>query len=329
MSKSAQGYLVLGPGIFDGESPRYSGSNVTSVGDMARLGSAVRQAMLDAQLRRAGGPEDRLASIVRRRTELKTERLTERGRGGSGEANVAFAFVVSFMLYMAIVLYGQNVLRGVLEEKQTRVAEVVLSSVRPSTLLAGKVIGVGAVGLVQILAWIVGTGLVGAYLRPLVLRGASAGAGGLSSGGLPAFDFSLGAAGAVLVFFLLGYTFYSSLYAAAGSMVNDEREAQQVLQPLLLPLVATALMIQPVMLNPTGPLARGASLFPLSAPVIMPLRMSLTPVPWWETTLSAVLLVLACVGAVWLAARIYRVGLLMYGKRPTVRELARWVREAA
>lgn len=328
MSKAAAGYLVLGPGVFTGDSVRYVGRNVTAVGDMARLSTAVRQALLAARLRRAGIPDTSVASIVTRRTELVTERLTERGRGGSGEANVMFAFGVSFLLYMAIVLYGQNVLRGVLEEKQTRVAEVVLSSVQPSTLLAGKVIGVGAVGLVQILAWIAGTTLVGAYFAPLFAQaggGAAAGAGL----GMRGFDFSVSGAGAILLFFILGYTFYSSLYAAAGSMVNDEREAQQVLQPLLLPLVATALLIQPVLLNPTGALARGAALFPLSAPVIMPLRLSITPVAWWEIALSAALLVLSCAGAVWVAARIYRVGLLMYGKRPTVREMARWVREAA
>jgi ABC-2 type transport system permease protein len=328
MTKRADGYLVLGPRVLDGDSARYAGRNVTSVGDMARLSAAVRSALLDAQLQRVGVRPEQVSAIIRNRAGMTTERLTERGRGGSGAANVAFAFGVSMLLYMAIVLYGQNVLRGVLEEKQTRVAEVVLSSVRPTTLLAGKVIGVGGVGLVQIVAWIAGTAAVGAYLAPFFAR--NAGVGGASTGiGMAAFDFAPGTAAAVLVFFLLGYTFYSSLYAAAGSMVNSEQEAQQVLQPLLLPLVATALLIQPVLLNPTGGLARGAALFPLSAPVIMPLRMSITPVAWWEVALSAFLLVAACVGAVWLAARIYRVGLLMYGKRPTMRELARWVREAA
>jgi ABC-2 type transport system permease protein len=182
-------------------------------------------------------------------------------------------------------------------------------------------------GLVQILAWIAGTMFVGAQLAPLAARG-SAGAGA-TGGALAALDFAPGMAAAVLVFFLLGYVFYSSLYAAAGAMVNSEQEAQQMVQPLILPLVATALLIQPVVLNPTGPLARVAALVPVSAPVIMPLRMALTPVPTWEVALSASLTAAACAGAVWLAARIYRVGLLMYGKRPSVRELARWVRQAA
>lgn len=328
MDKRAQGYLVIGPRVFDGDSARYSGRNATSVGDMARLTTAVRTALLDVRLERAGVPPDRIREVTRYRGGLKTERLTERGRGGSGQANLALALGVSFLLYISIVLYGQNVLRGVLEEKTTRVAEVVLSSVRSDTLLAGKVLGVGAVGLVQILVWIVGTMAAAAYLEPFMRRTAGAAAASGSSAVMSGLDFSFGAAGALLVFFVLGYTFYSSLYAAAGAMVNSEQEAQQVLQPLILPLVGTAMLIQPVLLNPAGNLARGAAIFPLSAPIIMPLRMSLTPVPAWEVALSVALLVLACLGAVWAAARIYRVGLLMYGKRPTMRELARWMKEA-
>jgi ABC-2 type transport system permease protein len=289
----------------------------------------VRQAVLTVRLERAGVPAERAAEAMRQRGGLKTERLTDRGRGGSGEANVAFALAVSFLLYISIVLYGQNVLRGVLEEKQTRVAEVVVSSVRPTTLLAGKVAGVGSVGLLQIVIWIAGTIAVVGYFAPFFRRGGGGAPAGGSAAMVASLDFSGGMAVAVLLFFVLGYTFYASLYAAAGAMVNTEQEAQQVLQPLVLPLVATAVLMQPVLLNPTGTLARVASIVPLSAPIIMPLRMALTPVPWWEVALTALLLVAACAGAVWVAARIYRVGLLMYGKRPTLRELARWVREAA
>jgi ABC-2 type transport system permease protein len=329
ITKQAAGYLVLPRGSLVGDSARYAGRNATSFADVARLSNAVRQAMLGTRLERAGVPAKQAHDLLRPRAGLRTERLTERGRGGSGEANVAFALGVSFLLYMAIVLYGQNVMRGVLEEKQTRVAEVVVSSVRPATLLAGKVLGVGAVGLVQIGVWIAGTFFASAQAAPLLARRAPGGPGAGVAPITAAFDFAPGTAAAVLLFFVLGYTFYSSLYAAAGAMVNSEQEAQQMVQPLILPLVATALLIQPVVLNPTGPLARAASLVPLSAPVIMPLRMALTPVPWSEVLLAALSTALACAGAVWLAARIYRVGLLMYGKRPTVRELARWVRQSA
>jgi len=129
----------------------------------------------------------------------------------------------------------------------------------------------------------------------------------------------------LLVFFLLGFTFYASLYAAVGASVNTEQEAQQAVQPMLILLVATAIFINPILVNPTGQLARVMSLLPFSAPIIMPLRLSLVTVPWYELVGSLVGLALSCWGAVWIAARIYRVGLLMYGKRPSLKELRRWI----
>jgi ABC-2 type transport system permease protein len=138
-------------------------------------------------------------------------------------------------------------------------------------------------------------------------------------------EISIGFALLLLLFFLLGFTFYASLYAAVGSSVNTEQEAQQAVQPLLIMLVATAVFINPILMNPTGRAAFVMSILPFSAPIIMPLRLAIGSVPWIDMVASLVALALSCVVAVWLAARIYRVGLLMYGKRPTMRELARWV----
>jgi len=138
-------------------------------------------------------------------------------------------------------------------------------------------------------------------------------------------EISIGFGVLLLVFFLLGFTFYASLYAAVGASVNTEQEAQQAVQPLLIMLVATAVFINPILLNPTGRLAFVMSILPFSAPIIMPLRLALVSVPWYELMASIVALALSCVVAVWLAARIYRVGLLMYGKRPTLKEMRRWV----
>jgi ABC-2 type transport system permease protein len=141
-------------------------------------------------------------------------------------------------------------------------------------------------------------------------------------------DIHIGGLLLILVFFLLGYGVYSALYAAVGSTVNSEEEAQQALAPILVLIVASALFIQPAMMNPTSMLARGASMFPFSAPVIMPLRMSLVPIPPWEMAVAIGGLVVSFVAVILLAARIYRVGLLMYGKRPTLSELARWARQS-
>ena len=330
VSKRRQGFLVLDTATVRGDSARYAGRNATSVNEIERVRTAMRQAILGMELERNGMNPARVDSLTKRRIAMPAERITERGKSGNAVGNLLFATMTSFLLYMAIVLYGQAVLRGVLEEKMTRVAEVVVSSVRPTTLLAGKVMGVGAVGLTQMAIWILATGYLGSFMGSYLSRssggdraisGATAGA---AFANMPEVSFI--GLGLIVLFFLLGYTFYSSLYAAMGSTVNSEQEAQQALMPVFVLIISSALLIQPVLLNPGSSLARVASIVPFSAPIIMPLRMSLVPVPPWEIGATVALLILACVGAIWLAARIYRVGLLMYGKRPSFGEIARWVR---
>ena len=185
---------------------------------------------------------------------LNPERITDKGRGGSGTISIIFAGAIAFLLYMTIVLYGQNVLRGVLEEKTTRVAEVVVSSVPPETLLAGKVLGVGAVGLTQQILWVITTVLMFKLRQPILQKF------GIATMPFALPEISIGLALLLLLFFLLGFTFYSALYAAVGSSVNTEQEAQQAVQPMLILLVATAIFINPILINPTSTLATVMSL---------------------------------------------------------------------
>jgi ABC-2 type transport system permease protein len=334
VAKEVEGYLVLDERTLRGERARYAGRKATAVGDMRRLETSLRQTSLAQRLEHANLNPTLVDSLTRSRLVLESERLTEQGRGSdaSRRANVAFAGAVAFLLYMSMILYGQAVLRGVLEEKSTRVAEVVVSSVSPETLLAGKVIGVGAVGLTQQIIWVVATLYLGSFTAPMLVRMAPpSGAGGIPATSLASVsmpDVQIVSLLLILVFFLLGYGLYSSLYAAVGATVNSEQEAQQALAPILVLIIASALFIQPAMLNPTSTLARVTSMFPFSAPIIMPLRMSLVPIPPWEMAVAIIGLVIAFVTVILLAARIYRVGLLMYGKRPTLGELARWVRQS-
>ncbi len=274
------------------------------------------------RLEREGVDAATVDSLVTAQIDIPAERITDRGRGGSGLVGFFFAFGVAFLLYMSIILYGQNVLRGVMEEKQTRVAEVVMSSVKTDTLLAGKVIGVGAVGLTQLVLWGITTWLLLELRAPILTRF-----------GHPVMPLQLPSIGAgalvlLLAFFLLGFIFYSALFAAVGAMVNSDQEAQQAAQPVMLLLIAGIIFVNPVLMNPQSTLAKVVSIVPFAAPIIMPLRLSLIEVPAWELVTALVALVAACLLAVWLAARIYRVGLLMYGKRPSFRELARWIRMA-
>ena len=319
MHKQKTGYVVVNQQTLAGESARYAGSNATSIADMTQIKSAIRQTILASRLEKVGLNDDQMKQITFIPLDFSTERITERGRGGSGMASVLFGFAIGFLLYLSIVIYGQTIMSGVLEEKTTRVAEVVMSSVPTDTLLAGKVLGVGAVGLTQQILWIATTYVLLKARAPIMAKlGAP-----VMNFTLP--DISLAAGIIFLLFFLLGFIFYSSLYAAVGSSVNSESEARQAATPLLVMIVSTGVFIQPVLLNPTGTAAKVLSLVPVSSPIIMPIRMAVTGVPPLELAASLGFLAIGCVAALWLASRIYRVGLLMYGKRPTMKEMMRWV----
>jgi ABC-2 type transport system permease protein len=319
MQRRLNGYLVLDQQTLAGEKARYAGRSATSIPDMERLRSAIRQTIVAMRLERAGVNRDSVEELTFMPLSLSSERITDKGRGGSGTVSIIFAAAIAFLLYMSIVLYGQNVLRGVLEEKTNRVAEVVVSSVPPETLLAGKVIGVGGVGLTQQVIWAITTFMMMKARAPIMERM------GLTAAPFSMPDIGWGTGVLLVVFFVLGFTFYAALYAAAGSAVNTEQEAQQVVQPLILMLVGTAVFIQPILVNPSSRMAQIMSWMPFSAPIIMPLRLSMTSVSPLEIALTLVGLLAACFAAVWVASRIYRVGLLMYGKKPTLREMARWV----
>jgi len=313
------GYLVVNQQTIAGEAARYAGRNASSIPDMSQLRNALRQTILASRLESIGIDNSKTKELTFIPLDFSTERITERGRGGSGMASVLFGFAIGFLLYMTIIIYGQTIMSSVIEEKTSRVAEVVMSSVPTDTLLAGKVLGVGAVGLTQQILWVATTYVLLKLRAPLMER---LGAAPMSFG-LP--EISLGAAILFLLFFVLGFIFYSALYAAVGSAVNSEQEARQAATPLMIMIVFAGVFIQPVLLNPTGTIARVLSLVPNTSPIIMPIRMAVTGVPPLEMAASIGFLVIGCVVALWVASRIYRIGLLMYGKRPTLREMARWV----
>ena len=305
-----QGYLVLDSATVATAKARYAGKNASSLGAMSQIEGALRSALLTQRLEGAGITGLRADSLARVKADLSTERITSKGRGGSGLVSAIFGFLIAFLLYLMIILYGQNILRGVLEEKTTRVAEVVVSSISPETLLAGKVIGVGAVGLTQQLVWLGFAVAISAYGLGMA---ASMGITTITMPQVSAFQLVC-----LVLYFLLGYTFYASLFAAVGAMCNSQEEAAQAAQPVMLLLVASIILVQPILAQPTGTMATVMSLLPFSSPIIMPLVMSGTQVPAWQIGTSLAGLLLACFGAIWVSARIYRVGLLMTGKRMSI-----------
>ena len=334
MDKSRQGYLVLDSLTLQGTTARYAGRNTTTVPDMNRIGGAVDKAVLSQRLEGTGLTQARIDSLTKVDVSLEKTELTDSGREKSGAGSTILGLIVSFLLYMVLVLYGQTVLRSVIEEKTTRVAEVVISSVRPEVLLAGKIIGIGGVAVTQMGVWMASSLWIGATVVPMIVKRTASSVGTAAADSVARTNtlmsnipsLSIGLLAALLLFFVLGFIFYSCLYAAVGSTVNSESEAQQASTPVVMLLVLSAVFIQPVALAPQSTLAAVMSMLPFSAPIMMPMRMSLTSVPAWQVAVSLIGMVVACVAAIWFSARIYRVGLLMYGKRPTIGELFKWLK---
>lgn len=319
MSEKARGYLVLDQGTLLSGRARYSGSNTTAIFDMQRLERALQRQILLLRVEQAGVDPDLGRSLAASTAAITTERLTKEGRGGSGQVNFILGLAVSMVLYMTIFIYGVNVMRGVLEEKQTRVAEVVLASISSSRLLAGKVIGVGGVGLTQVALWVVMSAALYFAQEPVLsLMGISS-----SPFTIPAITISAGLV--LLGFFVLGFLFYAGLFAAVGATINTEQEAQQAQMPVVLLLVASVIFVQNILMQPDGSLSLVMSLLPFSAPIVMPLRMTVAPVPGLQIAAALLSVAVGAALTTWLAGRIYRVGLLMYGKRPGLREVLNWI----
>jgi ABC-2 type transport system permease protein len=239
---------------------------------------------------------------------------------GTGPSNPMTTFVsvmaMVMIMYVSVILYGTNITRSIVEEKTSRVIEVMLSTATANQMMVGKILGVGGVGLTQIGIWTATAALSGGGL-------------GMAVAGMLKGVMTVKLAIFFPVFFLLGFTLYSTLNAAVGAMVNSEQEAQQLQFLVLIPLIASVVVLFEIIQNPSGPLAFWASLFPFTAPLIMFTRIALDQtISSWQVAISIVLLLITTYGLVLLCSRIYRVGILMYGKKPTLPEILKWIKYA-
>ncbi len=243
--------------------------------------------------------------------EVETESSKDAG------FNLAVSGVFFFLIYISIFIYGAYIMRGVMEEKNNRIVEVLVSSVRPTDLMLGKIIGIGLVGLTQYAIW--GAFAIAASLPGFVTML------GMGEGLPPIPGLTIAA---FVVFFLLGYFLYAAIYAAISAPFNNEQEAQHLLMipTMLLVLASTTWFF--AFNQPNGAMAVTLSFFPLTSPLLMFMRISVQPPPMWQIGLSVAILLVSVWGTAWLAGRIYRVGILMYGKKPTVPEILRWVRQS-
>jgi ABC-2 type transport system permease protein len=250
-------------------------------------------------------------------------KASEMTAAGEKSANMAADFTLSFagaiLIYLSLFIYGAQVMRGVIEEKTSRIIEVIVSSVKPFQLMMGKIVGVGLVGLTQFVLWITLsaaiTYFVGHNTSPM-------------SGELYNFIHSLGAnvgyeLGCFLFYWVTGFLFYSALFAAVGSAVDSETETQQFMFPITLPLLFTYIISVYLFRVPDSPLAFWLSIIPFTAPVAMMVRIPFN-VPGWQLGLSMVLMIAGFIFTTYVASRIYRVGILMYGKKTSYKEIAKW-----
>jgi ABC-2 type transport system permease protein len=291
-------------------------ANAVNFLSKSELESAVHSAVVREQLLARGMPPGAVETLMNN-IDLKTMQL----RNGlitasDNERSFMGAYALILLLYGSVLIYGVNIARSVVEEKTSRVFEVLLSTVSADTLMLGKLLGVGAAGLTQIGIWL---GLLVLYAGSAMA--ASEGIHGLGSLGITGTELVYFA-----VFFLLGYFFYSGLAAAFGSTVSGEQEVQQFSLLIVSPLVASIVMLPFVLGNPSSPASVALSLIPPFTPIILYMRICSQMPPVWQVALGITLLGASVWGMVWLAARIYRIGVLMYGKRATLPEMLRWLR---
>jgi len=297
----------------------YQGDNATNQGAMFLMQRLLTDAVLAARFEKAGFSADKLSRMIAQPV-LEPRHTTGEATGRSGAAVFIVGYAAMFILYLSIVLYAINVMRSVVSEKTNRVVEIMVAAAKPRALMLGKILGVGAAGLIQVAAWAVMALLTMRY------RGEILGVFGVKAAGWNVPPIGLDAIAVVLACFVLGYFFYASLYAAIGAMVSSEQEAQQAQTPVVMLLIIPMMCMQYIANDPRGQAATILTTIPFSAPILMPMRYLLGGASAADVALSLAILAACTWGVAWLAARIYRVGILLYGKRPSLRELGRWIR---
>jgi ABC-2 type transport system permease protein len=301
----------------------YYGGNVGSLEAMTKLQRAVSTALAGVRLAKSG-VDAALVKQAMSPADLDTTKVTDgKLTGQSGAESYLIALFMSFILYFAIIIYGQQTMTSVIEEKTSRIMEVLTSSLTPFQMLLGKVLGVGSAGLAQMAIWGGSVFVLSSQRTPL------AGFFGMSADAAQSFPIPSMQAGLLVVllaYFALGFLLYGALYAAIGAMCNTIQETQQYAVFVTMPIMVGFFAVFALIKDPTGTLGVTMSYIPFFAPFTMPVRWSLTSVPPLQLALSLVLMVVVLLACVWLAARIYRTGILMYGKKPSWGELWRWIR---
>ena len=319
LAKEFASYIFIPADIAEGGVVEYVSEHVSDFEKTRNILNALNSIVIGKRLQGEGLDPQKIGQLMTR-VNLSTNKVTTRGVEEDTGGTFFVSYFLVLILYMTLIFYGQAILRGVIEEKSSKVVEIVLSSLRPFQLMAGKIVGIAAVGLTQYAIWaLFGLGL-STYGGSLVTKAFPA-ASAFKIPSIPAYVFIY-----FVVFFILGYFLFSTLFAAIGSMVNSEKEAQQLMTPVIMLLVIPILLMMFIMRSPDSSLSVILSMFPFFAPILMLLRVCVLFPPLPQLGGSILLLILTTMLMIWLCAKIYRVGILMYGKRPNLREIVKWMR---
>jgi ABC-2 type transport system permease protein len=305
-NKQLDGYLVIVPATGQRPTFDFTPRSTADIATSSAIEEALHHVLTREYLAAKGVSESETTALME---PVTLNVISGNGKRGDSKTGFYVAYTLFLLMYMVVLLYGMNVARSIIEEKTSRVFEVLLATITPDELLAGKILGVGAVGLTQVGIWLIAAGLLAAQM-------------GMASG------VSLSVAQAVFfaVYFALGYALYSSVAAALGAMTNSEQELQQLNMFMMIPLFFSLLMLQPIVTNPNSMLSRIVSQIPFCAPLLMNLRVSISMPQPWEIALSIGLILVTIYAVLWVSSRIYRVGILMYGKKPNLPEILRWLK---
>jgi ABC-2 type transport system permease protein len=316
LSGAISGFLVLPPNMLTQGTAQFYTRNPGDFTLTSALEGSVTQVAVGGRLAAAHAHVDDLDNLLAR---VKVGMVQINRKGETPEKGQTFiaAVILAVILYSSLLMYGLTTMRSIQEEKSNRIMEILLSSVRPFPLLAGKILGVGAVGFTQYLIWaLAGAAVVGYGAQMFSM---------FSATGLH-LSFPFGLWLWFMIYFLGGYFLYSSLFAAVGAAVSSEQDANQAQMPITMLLMAGFFMFPIISRSPNSMASIVLTMIPFFSPVLMVLRIALISPPLWQVLLSVSILAATTVGMVYLSAKIYRVGVLMYGKRPSVVEIVRWLR---
>ncbi len=327
--ESYYGVLVLGEDIVQNpDNVNLFTHEAASIDVESALSRELSDAIEDIRVKSYGIADLRtIIESVQADVKISTQRIGQEEESSSSMLSYGLGVAMTFVLYMFLLIYGQMVMTGIIEEKNNRVLEIVVSSVKPTNIMLGKILGIGLVATVQVVIWAVLIGSASMWLIPWVSTAAGSADADLLAmlSQLGNVSYILGLFGWLLLFLIGGFLFYSSIFAAIGSAVDNIQDASQLTSVVVLPIVVGLVMAMTVVTDPNSTMALWLSYIPFTSPMVMLARIPFG-IPLWQILTTLVTLYLSTLLMVWLAAKIYRVGIFMYGKKPTLKDLVRWAR---